>query len=412
MGKKVYVAGGGAAGMCAAVYAARNGADVTIIEKNTRLGKKLSVTGNGRCNLTNLDMRPEYYNKAAEGRMKTWLSLYGPEETIRFFKSIGVIVKSEDGYIYPVSGQASTVVSALENEIKRLKVKVITESQVKAVKRDESDGSSYLLITNKDKYRADSVILALGSLSGAKSTMSTGDGYYICKQLGMGFKDTYPALVGFKCEAGDVMPDAGVRAGARISFFLGDELITSESGELQISKDGISGIPVMQASREVIKFVTEKNPIVASADFFPDYDDADFEALKSDMLKLRDDRTLEEFLLGFANSNINDMVLKKMKLSPSMHMKNIAESMASCILDRYRDIRFNITDSYGYLQSQVTTGGMSLGDIGDDMSVAGNPGIFCAGELLDVDGRCGGYNLQFAWTSGSIAGTAASSMAD
>ena len=168
----------------------------------------------------------------------------------------------------------------------------------------------------------------------------------------------------------------------------------------------------MQASREVIKFVTEKKPIVASADFFPDYDDADFEALKSDMLKLRDDRTLEEFLLGFANSNINDMVLKKMKLSPSMHMKNIAESMASCILDRYRDIRFNITDSYGYLQSQVTTGGMSLGDIGDDMSVAGNPGIFCAGELLDVDGRCGGYNLQFAWTSGSIAGTAASSMAD
>ena len=100
MGKKVYVAGGGAAGMCAAVYAARNGADVTIIEKNTRLGKKLSVTGNGRCNLTNLDMRPEYYNKAAEGRMKTWLSLYGPEETIRFFKSIGVIVKSEDGYQY------------------------------------------------------------------------------------------------------------------------------------------------------------------------------------------------------------------------------------------------------------------------------------------------------------------------
>ena len=221
MGKKVYVAGGGAAGMCAAVYAARNGADVTIIEKNTRLGKKLSVTGNGRCNLTNLDMRPEYYNKAAEGRMKTWLSLYGPEETIRFFKSIGVIVKSEDGYIYPVSGQASTVVSALENELKRLKVKVITESQVKAVKRDESDGSSYLLITNKDKYRADSVILALGSLSGAKSTMSTGDGYYICKQLGMDFKDTYPALVGFKCEADDVMPDAGVRAKAKISFSLG-----------------------------------------------------------------------------------------------------------------------------------------------------------------------------------------------
>ena len=127
MSKKVYVAGGGAAGMCAAIYAARNGADVTIIEKNTILGKKLSVTGNGRCNLTNLDMRPEYYNKAAVGRMRNWLSLYGPEETIKFFKSLGVIVKSEEGYIYPISGQASTVVNALINELKRLGVTVITQ---------------------------------------------------------------------------------------------------------------------------------------------------------------------------------------------------------------------------------------------------------------------------------------------
>ena len=131
-------------------------------------------------------------------------------------------------------------------------------------------------------------------------------------------------------------------------------------------------------------------------------------SLKLDMLKLRDNRTLEEFLLGFANSNINSIVLKKMKLSPTMRMKNIAESMVLCILDRYRDIRFNLTDSYGFIQSQVTTGGMSLGDIGDDMSVVGMPGVYCAGELLDVDGRCGGYNLQFAWTSGSIAGTSAS----
>ena len=408
MSKKVYVAGGGAAGMCAAIYAARNGADVTIIEKNTILGKKLSVTGNGRCNLTNLDMRPEYYNKAAVGRMRNWLSLYGPEETIKFFKSLGVIVKSEEGYIYPISGQASTVVNALINELKRLGVTVITQSQVKAVKKAENDESPYILVTNKDKYNADAVILALGSLSGAKSTMSTGDGYYICKQLGMDFKDTYPALVGFKCEDDGTMPDAGVRAAAEISFYLGEELITSECGELQISKDGISGIPVMQASREMIKFVTEKKPVVASVDFFHDYDEGDFEALKLDMLKLRDNRTLEEFLLGFANSNINSIVLKKMKLSPTMRMKNIAESMVLCILDRYRDIRFNLTDSYGFIQSQVTTGGMSLGDIGDDMSVVGMPGVYCAGELLDVDGRCGGYNLQFAWTSGSIAGTSAS----
>ena len=126
------------------------------------------------------------------------------------------------------------------------------------------------------------------------------------------------------------------------------------------------------------------------------------------MLKLKDDRTLEEFLQGFSNSNITEMVLSRMKLSKSMKMKNISSSMAECILDNYRALRLKIDESYGYMASQVTTGGVSLGDIGSDFADKKSPGIFCIGELVDVDGRCGGYNLQWAFTSGSIAGTAAS----
>ena len=299
------------------------------------------------------------------------------------------------------------MVRALENEISRLGIEVVYGEQLKGVNKVDN-GETYEVKTDKNSYEADAVILAVGSLSGAKSTMSTGDGYYICKKLGMNVKDTYPALVGFKCAPEEQMPSAGVRITAEVSFVLGKETLAKEYGEIQLTADGISGIPVMQASRDVIRFVAEKKPVYAVIDFFPDYDETDFNALKSDMLRLKDERTLDEFLQGFSNSNITDMVLSRMKLSRSMKMKNISVSMAECILDNYRALRLKIDDSYGYQASQVTSGGVSLGDIGSDFAFKQDPGIFCIGELVDVDGRCGGYNLQWAFTSGSIAGTAAS----
>ncbi len=406
MSKKIFVCGGGASGMCAAIYAARNGAQVCIIEKNDCLGKKLSMTGNGRCNLTNLDMREDCYNAASRNRMRDWLQTYGSEDVICFFKSLGVVVKSEDGYIYPVSGQAKTVVDALKNEIQRLGIEVVYKEQLKAVNGLENDKVE--IVTDKNRYESDKCIIAVGSLSGVKSTMSTGDGYYICKKLGMNIKDTYPALVGFKAEEEENLPDKGVRCDARVSFILGSEVLASEQGELQITSDGISGIPVMQASRDVIKFVEEKKPVYASIDFFPDYDDEDFLSLKKDMLRLKDERTVSEFLVGFANQGVTDMILGRMKLSKSMKMKNISDSMAECILDSYRNLKIKLKDSYGFAASQVTAGGVSIAEIGNDFSFNKNRNIYCIGELLDVDGRCGGYNLQFAFTSGSIAGCASS----
>ena len=392
--------------MCAAIYAARNGAKVCIIEKNDCLGKKLSMTGNGRCNLTNLNMSEDCYNAAARSRMKDWLGTYGAEDVICFFKSLGVVVKSEDGYIYPVSGQAKTVVDALKNEIKRLGVEVVYKEQLKSVAG--LDDGSLEIVTDKSRYQADRCIIAVGSLSGVKSTMSTGDGYYICKKLGMTIKDTFPALVGFKCEEDEYLPEKGVRCDARISFILGSEVLSSEQGELQITSDGISGIPVMQASRDVIRFVEEKKPVYAAIDFFPDYDENDFACLKKDMLRLKDERTIEEFLLGFANQGVTDMILARMKISKTMKMKNISDSFAECILDSYRNLKIKIEGSYGYQASQVTAGGVSIAEVGSDFSFNKNRNIYVIGELLDVDGRCGGYNLQFAFTSGSIAGCASS----
>ena len=406
MAKKIIVLGGGPSGMCAAIYAARNGAEVTIIEKNSQLGKKLSMTGNGRCNLSNMDMNERMYNAAAEKRMKQWLSVYGVLDVISFFKSLGIVIKSEDGYLYPVSGQASTVVEAFKSELSRLGVKVIYNEQGKSVKPLE--GNRYLVVTNLRSYEADRVIIATGGLSGAKTTMSTGDGYYICKMLGMNIKDTYPALVGFRFDDKEITPETGVRCTAEISFMLGTEVIAKEYGELQLTREGMSGIPVMQASGKVVRFLDEKKPIYASINFFPDYDDEDFLSLEKEMLRLRDERTLEEFLNGFQNSQINDMIIRRMKMGRTMKMKNISESMVLSIFDSYRNYKIRLKESFGYQQSQVTSGGVSLGDVRDDMTVTKHDGVFVVGELLDVDGRCGGYNLQWAFTSGSIAGTVAS----
>ncbi|RKM57284.1 aminoacetone oxidase family FAD-binding enzyme [Butyrivibrio sp. X503] len=402
--KRIVVAGGGAAGMCAAVCAARSGAEVTVLEKNNILGKKLSMTGNGRCNLTNLKIDDSFYNAASRARMKTWLEKFGPLDTIEFFRSLGIVTMSEEGYVYPVSEQAISVVKALENELIRLGVSVVYNSQLKSI---EHKDATYSVKTSEGLYECDKVIIATGSLSGAKTTMSTGDGYYICKKLGMNVKDTFPALVGFKTADEDIMPAAGVRSNAEISFYLGEELLTSEKGEVQLLSDGISGIPVMQASRDIIRLVSENKLVYALLDLYPEYDEDSFDRLINEMLRLRDNRSIVELLSGFGNSNINEMILKRMKLSPTMKVSNISESMLRCIFENYRKLKFNIKECSGYLQSQVTTGGISLGDINDDFSFEKDDGIYVIGELVDVDGRCGGYNLQFAWTSGYIAGNAA-----
>ncbi len=405
--RKIIVAGAGAAGMCAAIAAAREGAEVTIIEKTDSCGKKLSMTGNGRCNLSNLDMSEEDYNEAARGRMKTWLKRFGVRETLEFFSSLGLIVNDESGYLYPASGQASTVVNILQSECKRLSVSFIFKEQVKSVSAHD-DALTFTVKTDKNEYEADRVILATGGLAGPKSCSATGDGYYICKQLGMEQKDTYPSLTPLLSNDDTLPKETGVRCMAIVSFMIGDGVFASEYGEVQITKNGISGIPVLQASGLVAYHLSKNRPVTASINFFPGYDLKEYEELMNKMMNLPGERTLGDLLTGFCNSNINDMILRRMKLSPSMKLKNVGESMTKCVLMKYLDVRVDISEVCDFKKAQVTRGGVSLGDLDNELQSKKNPGIFVIGELCDVDGRCGGYNLQWAWTSGYLAGEAAS----
>ncbi len=406
--RKVLVAGAGAAGLIAAIAAAREGVDVIVLEKNSVCGKKLSMTGNGRCNLTNLNISYDDYNDSAKHRMKKWLNQFSAGQTMDFFSSLGLVTTSEDGYIYPITGQASSVVNALYKECERLSVSFCYNEQIKKVERLSGEQIKFLIKTNTSEYHANRVIIATGGLSGPASCMATGDGYYICTQLGMKKKDTFPALVPLLSKDESLPTESGVRAMATVSFMIGDGVFASEYGEVQITKKGISGIPIMQASGLVAEHISKNRPVTVSVNFFPGYSDEEFDALCEHMLNLPGERRLGDLLEGFCNSNINTMILERMKLSPSMKLKNVGNSMLLCVLRKYRDLRIEISGTEDYKKSQVTRGGISLGDLDDNLQCIRMEGVFVVGELCDVDGRCGGYNLQWAWTSGYIAGEAAS----
>ncbi|WP_029321481.1 aminoacetone oxidase family FAD-binding enzyme [Butyrivibrio sp. AE3004] len=402
----VIVGGAGASGLCAAIAAARDGASVTVIEKTDSIGKKLSMTGNGRCNLTNLNLSENDYNNDAKKRVKELLKRFGVKEATDFFKSLGLVISSEEGYIYPFSGQASSVVNVLVNECKRLNVEFVFNEQIKQIIKSEN--GKIIVKTNKNDYFSKAVILAMGGLAGPKTCGATGDGYYICEKLGMTKKETLPALVPLLAEDDTLPQESGVRSIARVTFMIGDEIIGSEYGEVQITGKGISGIPVMQASGTVAWHLRKKRPVTCSIDFFPGYNEEEFEELVNRLVNLPGERRLGELLEGFFNSNINEMILRRMKINSNMKLKNVGESMLTCILHKYRDLRIEIKATADYKKAQVTRGGISLGNLDECLQSKSTPGVFVVGELCDVDGRCGGYNLQWAWTSGYIAGEAAS----
>ena len=275
--------GAGAAGMCAAIIAARNGADVLILEKNQTVGKKLSMTGNGRCNLSHAGIVPEDYNQSARTYLPSLFRQISEKDVRDFLKSIGVLIREEEGGLYPYSGQASSVVEAFQSEIRHLGIRVIDQVQVKQV---IPKNQIFSIRTSSTLYEADAVILSCGGMAGPKSTMSSGDGYYMASKLGMKTIPPLPALVRLKSTDADLPKQSGLRIEARVSFFVREEgkrdrPIATEEGEIQITEGGISGIPVLQASAMVASALssfslTGKQRMIAKLNFFPDYSDQEY----------------------------------------------------------------------------------------------------------------------------------------
>lgn len=403
--KKVGIIGGGAAGMAAAITAARQGAEVTVLERNDRVGKKILMTGNGKCNLGNYQLSPEQYFGSNAEWIEQALKRFGTEDTVRFFQGLGLLVKSKAGYLYPACEQAAVVLDVLRYEMQSLGVSVINECKINNIEKKEDSGQILVSDGNR-KFVFDAVILACGSKAAPK-TGSDGSGHKLARKLGHSLIPTVPALVQLKCREDYLKGVAGVRADGEIKVYRGKECVATERGELQLTEYGISGIPVFQISRIVNYILREESEVRVVIDLLPDYEKDAYEAMCTGRALLQSGRTVEEFFTGMLNKKLMQLFIKMAGLKGNMPVEQADKAAITYVYELCREWQLHVTGSNPYDNAQVCAGGVDTAELTENMESKLVPGVYFAGEIMDVDGKCGGYNLQWAWCSGTIAGCAA-----
>jgi predicted Rossmann fold flavoprotein len=394
------VIGAGASGMMAAVTAARCGGRVLLVEHGKRAGRKLLATGNGKCNFTNAYMDASCYR--GNDTLFPILEQFSKEDTLSFFHEIGIYPREKRGYYYPLNEQASSVVGAFEKELKRLAVRLLTETDVMSVTKD----CGFLLATTRGTYRAKTVIFATGLLASPKLG-SDGSAFDLIKGFGHRFTRLVPALCGFYAEGIDWKKVAGVRCDACVRFFVDGESVASDTGELQLTEYGISGIPVFQVSRFASVGLAQKRRVEASIRFLPGMTGQ--EILDEFRFRLgRADGAVEAYDLldGLLNQKLIPVLLDKAGLS--VHSRVTEPEQAAPLAEVIQNLWLTLQKPRDYEFAQVCAGGIATEDIDTGTLMSRLvPGLFFCGELLDVDGICGGYNLQWAWSSGFVAGRGA-----
>lgn len=410
MQNRVVIIGGGASGIAAAISAARAGAKVTIIDHQDKIAKKILLTGNGKCNLTNLDMSDSHYVVSSPNDLeflKHILGEYTPEYLIDFFDSLGLrTVVLRNSYIYPEAEAGATVVQVLLRALNKLGVRIEADCHVKNIKKSDT---CFCIITNKGQIEADSIILACGGMS-YKKTGSDGSGYDILKALGVKIRTPYPALTAITSDHKGQKLLSGLRQNASIALF--DEnsntIIKNEYGQVQFTDYGISGIPVFQISSYVYPYLRNHKNAKLSVliDLYPEYSKNEVSDLFFKYIKQFSDFVFEEGFAGFLHKKWISYFSNKYSLN-NVKCKNINPDIINKILRDCKCINFPVKVLKGFDFCQVTGGGVSLQDISDDCQLIEKPGIFVIGELLDITGDCGGYNLHFAFSTGILAGNSA-----
>lgn len=431
MANKVVVAGGGASGLVAAIFAAENGAEVTILEHKDRIGKKILMTGNGRCNLTNMsDVRGKYYSSDEDSinRIYDTLVRFDAVKTRDFFKGLGLYTKEKrDGGVYPVSEQAAVVLDVLRSACDRLNIKIRTDCEVTAVKPDRAGGTvfvtqyvrasqeqekqkrdkkSEILFEKKECIRYDKLILATGGKAALVSG-SDGSGYELAKRLGHSLIEPLPALVQLKCEGSFFKALSGVRAHSKVRLLIDDKEAASEEGELQLTDYGISGIPVFQFSRLASRAIYEGKQCEAEINFIPYIGESGhviFDKSMDNIIKDFSHKTVEEFLSGLVHKKVAVVVCKQNGIPSGTIVGQLSVSKLRDCIRMLANFRVKITGPNSFENAQVCCGGVPLDEVNENFMSRKCSNVYIIGELLDCDGICGGYNLQWAWATGAIAG--------
>ncbi len=371
----IIIIGAGASGLLSACILASSGKRILIIEKNKRVGMKLSATGNGRCNLTNLDMRARNYYCEKEF-IESVINRVSPEDVISVFNNLGVYTRDKDGYVYPHTNQASTVINALIKGCEHESIFVLTDTLASdIVVNDDVNGNlpRFVVETSGGNFGSEKLIFACGGAAGSEQGGS-GAGYELVKKLGHTVSEIYPGLTGMYAAGRWWKEVSGTRVQGSFSLYVDDKKEGTETGEIQITAKGVSGIPVFQLCRVAAQALAEGKNVWGEIDFVP--------GMRSEKIADWIDEHGVEGLVPAKWINI---------ISQGDVVKNI------------KKFGFTITDTYPIEKAQVSAGGVVLSEVDrDSFESKVAPGAYLLGELLDVDGICGGYNLHFAWASAII----------
>lgn len=394
----VGIIGGGASGMAAAISAAHNpDTQVLLLERQARVGRKLQATGNGRCNLTNLHASQGGYHGEEKGFSDYAISQYPPEETLSWFQELGLLTVAEaSGRVYPYSDQANSVVDVLRFALERPNIRVMTGIEVRRVKKS---AEGFLLETDQGQLRCERLITACGGLAGSKlgGTMS---GYQILRSLGHRCTKLRPALVQIKTDWPGITGLKGVRANCHAAIYRENKLFAQSQGEIQFTEQGLSGPVIFEISRDVCR---EKGKWVCILDLLPQVSQQKLEQL----LRMRRDTGLPngEILTGILHNRLGRVIVQSCGLTLTGAASELKDNEIREVSQAVKGFRVSLTEPLGMDSAQVTAGGICTEEF-DPMTMESRlvPGLYACGEVLDVDGDCGGYNLQWAWSSGRLAG--------
>ena len=400
--KRILIVGGGAAGLAAAISAAKTarGAQVVVLEGQDRLGKKILATGNGRCNLGNQRVLPAHYETRCPDRLRILLKNMPAEATPRFFEQCGLLcTPDEEGRLYPYCRQASMVLDVLLLTLRQAGADVETGARVTEL--TAKDGVFTAVAANGMRWCGDAVILAAGGKAAAKQ-----EGYALAKAFGHHMAPLYPCLVPLRCAHPALKGLKGIRAHCGVSIERSGRRM-SEVGELQFTEYGISGIPAMQLSRGLGSLQAGEH-ICARIDFFPEWDLRQVYEMLCARIRTRAGETLETVFLGLIHKRLLYAVLKGLSTAPlSRPAVVLQDEELRALAAALKAWPMEVTGTLSWEHAQVTGGGVVLDEVDDCLQSRLQPGLYLAGEMLDVAGMCGGYNLHWAWCSGILAGTAA-----
>ncbi len=406
----VVVLGGGAAGLMAAIEAAGTGASVALLECNDSLGKKLLATGNGRCNFSNEVVSAEHYF-GDERFIDEVLAAYTTEDALRFFVALGIIPVSVEGRLYPNSMKAESVLTALSKAAKALGVEVNTGFKVQGVVGQELPATTHegyrIVSASGEEIFTRAVILAMGGKA-SEIRGSNGDGYYYAKSFGHAITEQRPSLVPLTIADDPLLTAAGVRCSCQMKLYIdgATSYAAMEAGELQLTSTGLSGVMVFQLSHLAGEALAAGKTVTASLNLLPELDRRALTEYFAHQARAFGAASVIEVLTGILPRALAEAVLVSLGIEFETTMGELGG--AGNLIDRLLNYPVTITGTGTFKQAQVTAGGIATADISP--KTCGSmlrPGLYFAGEIMDVDGICGGYNLQWAWSTGALAGRAA-----